>query len=92
MNVVAEEPEEHDEYPLFTIQDTRATTTSTDPLHVTMSLNGKPAVMEIGTGVAVSTMAEAKFSEISEDLQASEMNLCTYSGEKLSVKVRPCAM
>ena len=51
-----------------------------------MSLNGKPTVMEIDTGAAVSIMAEAKFSEISEDLQASQVNLCTYSGEKFSIK------
>ena len=85
MNVVAEEPEEHDEYPLFTIQDTRATT-ATDPLRVTMNLNGKPTLMEIDTGAAISIMAEAKFREISKELQDSQVNLCTYSGEKLSVK------
>ena len=88
-NIITEEPvqKEHDEYPLFTIQDTRATATNTDPIHVTMSLNGKPIPMEIDTSAAVSIMTETKFMEISsEELQGSLVNLCTYSGEKLSVK------
>jgi len=84
MNVVVEEPKELDEYPLFTIQDTRATATSTDPVCVTMTLNGRSTVMEINTGAEVSITTEAKFREISEELQESRVNLCTYSGEKLS--------
>jgi len=89
VNVIAEEPVQYEqhEYPLFTIQDTRATATNTDPLHVTMSLNGKPTLMEIDTGAAVSILTETKFKGIiSEELQGSLVNLCTYSGEKVSVK------
>ena len=88
-NVIAEETvqNEQEEYSLFTIQDTRATATNTDPIQVTMTLNGKPTLMEIDTGAAVSIMTETKFMEISsEELQGSLVNLCTYSGEKLSVK------
>ena len=68
-NIIAEEPaqKEHDENPLFIIQDTRATATNMDPIHVTMSLNGKSIPMEIDTGAAVSIMTETKFMEISSE-------------------------
>ena len=43
--------------------------------------------MEIDTGSAVSFVSESKFKEISsEPLQESLVNLCTYSGEKISVQ------
>ena len=62
-HLVAEEQEEHhDEYSLYTIQDARANNASTDPLHVTLKINGKPTVMEIDTGAAVSIMAETNFT------------------------------
>ena len=68
-NIIAEEPaqKEHDENPLFTIQDTRATATNMDPIHVTMSLNGNPIPMEIDTGAAVSILTETKFMEFSSE-------------------------
>ena len=43
--------------------------------------------MELNTGLAVTIMAEFKFKEIlSDSLQESAVNLCTYSGEKIQVK------
>jgi len=71
---------------LFTIQDTRTTAANTDLLHVTMSLNGKPTLMEIDTGAVVSIMIEKIYGDFIRELQGSLANLCTYSGEKLSVK------
>ena len=71
-HLVAEEPDKHnDEYSLYSIQDTRATNNSTNPIHVTLNLNGKPTGMEIDTGAVVSIMAEATFNEISAELQVS---------------------
>ena len=43
--------------------------------------------MELDTGSAVSIISESKFKEISSDpSQESQVNLCTYSGEKISVQ------
>ena len=59
----------------------------TDPLFVTVNLNGKQVPMEIDTGSAVTIMSESSFKEIALDpLQESVANLCTYSGEKIQVK------
>jgi len=75
------------EYSLFTIQDTKGAKDKTDSLYITMTLNGKEVPMEIDTSSAVSIMAETKFKEISSNiLQESQVNLCTYSGEKINVK------
>ena len=75
------------EYALFTIQDTKGVTDKPDPLYVSVNLNGKQVSMELDTGSAVSIMSESKFKEISSDpLQESQVNLCTYSGEKISVQ------
>jgi len=79
-------PEERYEYS-FTIQDTKGAKDKTDSLYITMTLNGKEVPMEIDTSSAVSIMAETKFKEISSNiLQESQVNLCTYSGEKINVK------
>ena len=88
-NVVSEQssPSEKHEYALFTIQDTKEVTDKPGPLYVSVSLNGKQVSMEIDTGSAVSIMSESKFKGISsEPLQESLVNLCTYSGEKISVQ------
>ena len=45
--------EERQEYSLFTIHDTTGVKDKTDPLFVTMNLNGKQMPMEIDTGSAV---------------------------------------
>ena len=59
----------------------------TDPLFVTVNLNGKQVSMELDTASAVTIMAESKFKEVSSDsIQESAVNLCTYSGEKIQVK------
>ena len=56
-------------------------------MYVSVNINGKQVSMEIDTGSAVSIMSESKFKEISsEPLQESLVNLCTYSGEKISVR------
>ena len=88
-HVVSEQPspDEKHEYALFTIQDTKGVTDKPDPLYVSVDVNGKQVSMEIDTGSAVSIMSELKFKEISSDpLQESQVNLCTYSGEKISVQ------
>lgn len=88
-HVLSEQPSPDDkhEYALFTIQDTKGVTDKPDPLYVSVNLNGKQVSMELDTGSAVSIMSESKFKEISSDpLQESQVNLCTYSGEKISVQ------
>ena len=85
-HLVAEELEEYDDkYSLYTIQDARVNKASTDPLDVTLRVNGKPTVMEVDTGAAISTMAETNFNEIAAKLNESPMNLRMYSREKLNV-------
>ena len=44
--------EERQEYSLFTIHDTTGVEDKTDPVFVTMNLNGKQMPMEIDTGSA----------------------------------------
>ena len=79
--------EEKEEYSLFTIHGTKGVKAKTDPLFVTVNLNGKQVSMELDTGSAVTIMAESKFKEISSDsLQESAVDLCTYSGEQIQVK------
>ena len=88
-HVVTKQPpvEERQEYSLFTIHDTTSVKAKTDPLFVTVNLNGKQVPMEIDTGSAVTIIAESSFKEISSDpLQESLVDLCTYSGEKIQVK------
>ena len=72
---------------MFTIHDTTGVKDKTDPLLVTMNLNGKQMAMEIDTGSAVTIMSESCFKQIASDpLRESVVNLCTYSGEKIQVK------
>ena len=87
-HVVSEQPtDERNEYSLFTIQDTKGVKKKSDPLYVSVNMNGREVSMEIDTGSAVSIMAESKFRKISsEPLQQSLVNLCTYSGEQIIVQ------
>ena len=72
---------------MFTIHGTKGLKAKTDPLFVTVKLNGTQVSMELDTGSAVTNMAESKFNEISSDsLEESAVNWCTYSGEKIQVK------
>ena len=77
-HVVTEQPpvEKRQEYSLFTIHDTTGVKDKTDPLFVTVNLNGKQVPIEIctGSGSAVTIALDP--------LQESVANLCTYSGEK----------
>ena len=69
------------------IHDTTGAKDKTDPLFVTVNLNGKQVPMEIDTGSAVTIMSTSSFKEIASDpLQESVANLCTYSAEKIQVK------
>jgi len=77
--------ENSEEYTLFTIQNVRD---STKPLIVTMTLNDEKVPMKIDTGSAVTILPEATYKAISTDpFQYTTLKLCTYSGEKLEVKV-----
>ena len=68
-HVVTEQPpvEERQEYSLFAIHDTTGVKDKTDPLFVTVNLNGKQVPMEIDTGSAVTIMSESSFKEIASD-------------------------
>ena len=57
--------EEKEEYSLFTIHGTKGVKAKTDPLFVTVNLNGKQVSMELDTASAVTIMAESKFKEVS---------------------------
>ena len=71
--VVTEQPpvEGRQEYSLFTIHDTTSVKDKTDPLFVTVNLNGKQVPMEINTGSTVTIMAESSFKEITSRKEVS---------------------
>ena len=61
---------------------------SSDPIRVTLSLNGKDLEMEVDTGAALSVISEATKQAVfpSETLRPSDLVLKTYTNERMEVK------
>ena len=60
---------------------------SSRPIQVSLSINGKPLVMQLDTGAAVSVMAESTFQKLLPETQLKQSNLVlkTYTGELMDV-------
>ena len=60
---------------------------SSRPIQVSISINGKPLVMQLDTGTAVSLMAESTFQKFFSETQLTQSNLVlkTYTGELMGV-------
>lgn len=86
-NTVVAHPQVSEEYQLFAIEQ-KGDSRPSDPLTMSIDINGKTVLMEIDTGSAVSIISESQYSEIFEAqaLQQTDAKLCTYSGEQLPVK------
>ena len=73
---------------MFQVQ---ARTGSTSPFHTTITVNGRPLVMEVDTGASVSLISETTFNTIQKGLATLELKetttrLQTYTGETIAVR------
>ena len=71
------------EYPLYCLSDAGRS----KPINVEVVVDGKPLMMELDTGAAVSLVSESSYQEYWPDrqLQECKTQLSTYSGEPLGV-------
>ena len=79
-----DDPDTAEEYSLYNIRSSRA------PLMVTLTLNGSPISMELGTGAGISIVSKQTYNQLWREnkqppLQPSSVHLNTYTGEKLPV-------
>ena len=60
---------------------------STHPITVKLEIQGKPVVMEVDKGAAVSVISEETYKELFSNLTLKEapMGLKTYTGERIPV-------
>ena len=65
----------------------KITAVSTHPITVELEIQGKPVVMEVDTGAAVSVISEITYKELFLNLTLKEvpMGLKTYTGERIPV-------
>lgn len=79
-----DESDTHEEYDLFQVHGSSRTS---QPLEVPVEIEGRPLVMELDTGAAVSLISESVFNKLCLDkpFQLSSSHLRTYSGETLPV-------
>ena len=65
----------------------KITAGSTYPITVELEIQGKPVVMEVDTGTAVSVISETTYKELFPNLTLKEvpMGLKTYAGERIPV-------
>ena len=59
----------------------------TNPYEITVNVDGKPQVMELNTGAAVSVIGETQFREQfpEKELQDSCKYMQTYTGERVKI-------
>ena len=74
----------HQEYSLFAVNSKYA---SRNPIEVELVLDGRPVSMEVDTGASLSLVSKSTFEQLwpGRSLQASTVQLRTYTGESLPV-------